>query len=90
MSCLTLCFTCYILIVFIGKSLLCVCVFCFIKNGKTFQSVSLNGLVGLVVRCPPRERKVPGSNSACAGIFAGSSRTSDSNIGTPVATLPGA
>ena len=47
-------------------------------------------LVGLVVRCPPRERKVPGSNPACAGIFSGSSHTSDSKIGTPVATLPGA
>ena len=47
-------------------------------------------LVGLVVRCPPRERKVPGSNPACAGIFSGPSHTSDLNIGTPVATLPGA
>ena len=47
-------------------------------------------LVGLVVRHPPRERKVPGSNPACAGIFSGSSRTCDLNIGTPVATLPGA
>ena len=47
-------------------------------------------LVGLVVRRPPRERKVPGSNPACDGIFSGSSHTSDLNIGTPVATLPGA
>ena len=47
-------------------------------------------LVGLVVRCPPRERKVPGSNPACAGIFSGSSHTNDLKIGTPVATLPGA
>ena len=39
---------------------------------------------------PPRERKVPGSNPACAGIFSGPSHTSDLNIGTPVATLPGA
>ena len=30
-----------------------------------------------------------GSNPACAGIFSGSSHTSDLNIGTPVATLPG-
>ena len=51
---------------------------------------STNRLIGLVVRCPPRERKVPGSNPACAGIFLGSSHTSDLNIGTPVATLPGA
>ena len=47
-------------------------------------------LVGLVVRCPPRERKIPGSNPACDGIFSGSSHTSDFKIGTPVATLPGA
>ena len=49
-----------------------------------------NRLVGLVVRRPPRERKIPGSNPACAGIFSGSSHTSDLKIGTPVATLPGA
>ena len=47
-------------------------------------------LVGLVVRRPPRERKIPGSNPACDGIFSGLSHTSDSKIGTPVATLPGA
>ena len=47
-------------------------------------------LVGLVVRRPPRERKTPGSNPACAGIFSGSSHTSDSKIGTPVTTLSGA
>ena len=46
-------------------------------------------LVGLVVRRPPRGRKVPGSNPACAGIFSGSSHTCDLKIGTPVATLPG-
>ena len=39
---------------------------------------------------PPREWKVPGSNPACAWIYSGSSHTSDLNIGTPVATLPGA
>ena len=32
----------------------------------------------------------PGSNPACTGIFSGSSHTSDSKIGTPVATVPGA
>ena len=47
-------------------------------------------LVGLVERRPPREQKIPGSSRACAGIFSGSSHTSDSKIGTPVATLPGA
>ena len=34
-------------------------------------------LVGLVARRPPRERKIPGSNPACAGIFPGMSHTSD-------------
>ena len=47
-------------------------------------------LLGLVVRRPPRERKIPGSNPACAEIFPGSSHTSDLKIGTPVATLSGA
>ena len=47
-------------------------------------------LVGLVVRRPPRERTIPGSNPACAGIFSGPSHTSGSNTGTPVTTLPGA
>ena len=39
---------------------------------------------------PPEEQKIPGLNPACAGIFSGSSYTSDLKIGTPVATLPGA
>ena len=43
-----------------------------------------------VVRRPPRELKVPGSNPACAVIFSGSSHTSDLEIDAPVATLPGA
>ena len=43
-----------------------------------------------VLRFLPREREVPGSNPASAGIFSGSSHTSDLKIGTPVATLPGA
>ena len=46
--------------------------------------------VGLVVRRPPPERKIQGSNPACAGIFSGSGHTSDLKIDTPVATLPGA
>ena len=54
------------------------------------KTIKSDRLAGLVVRRPPRERKIPGSNPACAGIFSGSSHTSDSNIGTPVATLPGA
>ena len=52
-------------------------------------SAASDRLVGLVVRCPPQEWKIPGSNPACAGIFSGSSHTSDLKIGTPVATLPG-
>ena len=42
------------------------------------------------LRRQPREREVPGSNPASAGIFSGSSHTSDLQTGTPVATLPGA
>ena len=42
------------------------------------------------LRRPPQERKIPGSNPACDGIFPRSSHTSDLKIGTPVATLPGA
>ena len=53
-------------------------------------TVNVHRLVGLVVRRPPRERKIPGANPACAGIFSGSSHTCDLKIGTPVATLPGA
>ena len=65
-------------------SLVYVCMWCI------HVSCHRDCLVGLVVRCPPRERKVLGSNPACAGIFSGSSHTSDLNIGTPVATLPSA
>ena len=46
--------------------------------------------LALWLRRPPRERKMPGSNPPCAGIFPGSSHTSDLKIGIPVATLPGA
>ena len=58
---------------------------------KTFSpACSRDRLVGPAARRPPRERKIPGSNPACAGIFSGSSHTSDLKTGTPVATLPGA
>ena len=61
------------------------------SSNQTTQLVCVrNHLVGLVVRCLPREWKVPGSNSVCAGIFPGSNHSSDLKIGTPVATLPGA
>ena len=59
-------------------------------NSRFPFSIHLHRLVGQVVRRPPRERKIPGSNPACAGIFSESSHTSDSKTGTPVATLPGA
>ena len=38
-------------------------------SGQLTVPHSLDRLVGLVVRRPPRERKVPGSNPACAGNF---------------------
>ena len=58
---------------------------------ERYHTLTEYRLVDLVVRRPPRERKVPGSNPACVGIFSGSSHTSDLKIGTPVAaTLPGA
>ena len=59
------------------------------KNLVNF-CLTVDRLVGLVVRRPPRERKIPGSNPACDGFFSGSSHTSDLKIGNPVATLPGA
>ena len=46
--------------------------------------------LALWLRRPPRERKIPGSDPVCDGIFPGLSHTSDLEIGTPVATLPGA
>ena len=52
----------------------------------TSRSLAMDYLVGLVVRRLPRERKIPGSNNACSVIFSGSSHTSDSKIGIPVAT----
>ena len=58
--------------------------------GSVLGWLSCDRLVGLVVRRPPQERKIPGSNPACVGIFLGSSHTSDSKTGAPVATLPGA
>ena len=53
-------------------------------------SLSYTASLAKWLRRPPRERKVPGSNPACDGIFSGSSHTSDLKIGTPVVTLPGA
>ena len=45
--------------------------------------------LALWLRHLPRERKVKGTKPACVGIFSWSSHTSDLEIGTPVATLPG-
>ena len=50
----------------------------------------MDRLAGLVVRRPPRKRKTAGSHPTGTGIFSGLSHTSDLEIGTPVATLPGA
>ena len=54
------------------------------------MSWDLAVLVDVVAKASPRERKISGSNPACAGIFPGSSHTRYLKIGTPVATLPGA
>ena len=43
-----------------------------------------------MVKAPGLERKIPGSNPASAGIFPGSSHTSDLEIGIPVRALSGA
>ena len=68
------------------------CITGFLKHlfGDTGGAYIVNCLLGLVVRRPPREQKIPGSNPACVGIFSGSNHTIDLKIGTPVATLPGA
>ena len=55
---------------------------------SVFVSLSISAYDSL--RRLPREREVRGLNPAGAGIFSGSSHTSDLKIGTPVATLPGA
>ena len=47
-------------------------------------------LVGLVVKASASRAEVPGFESCLRRDFSGSSHTSDLNIGTPVATLPGA
>ena len=77
------------------KTFVCFCVMqkllymCYVKD---YMFVWHNSVImdRLVLRCPPRERKIRGSNPAYVGIFPGSSHTSDLKIGTPVATLPSA
>ena len=46
-------------------------------------------LVGLVVKASASRVEDPGFESRWRRNFSGSSHTSDSKIGTPVATLPG-
>ena len=76
--------------IFSGVFCFFVCWIFFLSIFISLFSVSCTASLAQWLRRPPRERKVPGSNPACAGIFSGSSHTSDLNIGTPVATLPGA
>ena len=39
--------------------------------GNQYSLSTTDRLIGLVLRRPPRERKIPGSNPACAGISFG-------------------
>ena len=54
------------------------------------QHCQLYRLVGLVVKASASGAEDPGFESRLRRDFSGSSHTSDSKIGTPVATLPGA
>ena len=72
-----------------------VCLSCLVaRNVSCLEQTDLpktwTASFALWLRRPPRERKIPGSNPVCDGIFPGSSHTSDLKTGTPVATLPGA
>ena len=53
-------------------------------------SLSLCRLVGLVIKASTSRTEDPEFESRLRRDFSGSSHTSDSKIGTPVATLPGA
>ena len=53
-------------------------------------SASIDRLVGLVDKASASKAEGPGFESRLRRDFSGSSHTSDLNIGTPVATLPGA
>ena len=52
--------------------------------------VTVDHLVGLVVKTSPSGAEVQGFESRLRRDFSGSSHTSDLKTGTPVATLPGA
>ena len=58
-------------------------------TGYTYCA-SQNRLVGLVVKASASRAEGPGFESRLRRDFSGSSHTSDSKIGTPVASLPGA
>ena len=61
------------------------------QNGRMLaMSLPYNRLVGLVVKASASGAEDPGFESRLRRDFSGSSHTSDSKIGTPVATLPGA
>ena len=52
--------------------------------------MKVDRLVGLVVKASASRAEDPGFESRlCKGFFSGSIHTSDLNIGSPVATLPG-
>ena len=59
-------------------------------NAATTTSTTTNNLSGLVVKASALGAEDPGFESRLRWDFSGSSHTSDLNIGTPAATLPGA
>ena len=59
-------------------------------SSTNISVIGKDRLVGLVVKASASRAEDPGFESACDGIFSRSSHTSDSKIGTPVATLTGA
>ena len=50
------------------------------SSEREISTALVDRLVGLVIRRLPRERKIPGSNPACDGIFSGSSYTNESKL----------
>ena len=75
--------------------LMSLCSFGIIETGQFFSVLpppppAPDCLVCLVVKASASRAKVPGSNPYYVGFFSGLSLSSDLQIGTPVATLPGA
>ena len=62
------------------------------NNGESdpLSPVFKHRIVGLVVKASASRAEDPGFESRLRRDFSGSSHTSDSKIGTPVVTLPGA